>query len=602
VAEDRTPAETGGVSPSSRAALAFSVLWLVYGALVRRFWFVSDDAYISFRFARNWAEGIGLRYNQLGGPPEEGFSNFLYVVIGALVESLGLSIELWLPLVGFASGSLLLLLFFRLALRRFGAPLPIAWLATATLGAAAPFAVWSSSGLETMLYALLVFATFERLILREEGADGVTAGALAALAALTRVEGVYWMLLLLPLAAFSRRMRGQAILRPLGVYATLLLVAYGGWFLWKYQVYGHAFAATVHSKMGFSGDRLLRGLQYVGTQYLESPWLFVWIPGLLAALRKERRAVGVPVALMPLGFAALAVVISGDFMTFGRFLVPGLPFTALLLLWILQDLCRRGGLARSLAPVLGVACVTLAALPGWNVWIWPTSLREAVHFRRRTIVIRSEYDVWHSMRQNAVMWAIRGRILRELFAPEDAIVMSAIGAAGYESRMNILDRHGFVSPVVAMRELTPEELAEPLRSPGHDHPVAASFFLEQGLEPVALRTMLIFSDDPRRVAAHLHVFSDECRDTMGDAIPYGLDFLEVPFEHESGMRLFFLAWRRLEDGVDLDAEQKRVAQRIREFRRFGEIERVEIETQRWHLAGLPSWLAADVPLPPRFTE
>jgi len=602
-AEDRGLAAgelRGALTPAGRAAFAFALLWLGYAALVRRFWFVSDDAYISFRFARNWAEGIGLRYNQLGGPPEEGFSNFLFVVLGAFVESLGLSIELWLPLVGFASGSLLLLLFFRLALRRFGASLPIAWLATATLGAAAPFAVWSSSGLETMLYALLIFAVFERLILREKGADGLTAGVLAALAALTRVEGVYWMLLLVPLAAWSRRMRGQSVVRPLGVYAVLLLVAYGGWFLWKYQVYGHAFAATVHSKMGFSGDRLLRGLQYVGTQYLESPWTLIWLPGLFVALRPERRAVGVPVALMPLGFAALAVVISGDFMTFGRFLVPGLPFTALLLLWTMQDLCARGIVARFAAPALGLGCLVLAILPGWNVWLFPQSFREALHFRRRTGVVRSEYEVWRAMRMNAIVWGIQGRALGELFAPEDSIVMSTIGVAGYECRMNILDRHGFVSPVVAMRELTPEELAQPLRSPGHDHPVSPLYFLDRGFEPAVLTTWFVITDKPRHIVQQLDEFRRSCLERFGRELPYGLDFHEVPFEHESGKRLFFLLWKRFEVGADPLAVRARIDGRVEAFKTRGSIHLLALEPQPWRLPGLPAWLAPEVPMPIRF--
>ena len=43
-------------------ALAFAILvgWVV---LAQRMWFVCDDAWISFRFARNWAAGHGVRYN-----------------------------------------------------------------------------------------------------------------------------------------------------------------------------------------------------------------------------------------------------------------------------------------------------------------------------------------------------------------------------------------------------------------------------------------------------------------------------------------------------------------------------------------------------------
>ena len=38
-----------------------TLLGLPYIYLVHRFWFVTDDAFISFRYARNLAAGHGLR-------------------------------------------------------------------------------------------------------------------------------------------------------------------------------------------------------------------------------------------------------------------------------------------------------------------------------------------------------------------------------------------------------------------------------------------------------------------------------------------------------------------------------------------------------------
>lgn len=578
----------------------YLLIWLPYAFLVRRFWFVSDDAYISFRFSRNWAEGLGLRYNFFDGPPEEGFSNFLYVAFGALAHSAGLLIEFWLPFLSFISGSLLLFALLRLFVKRFDAPQPVAVLATLVLALCAPLAVWSSSGLETVLYALLVFLAFERLILREVGAAGLTAGFLAALMALTRVEGVYWAIVLIPLTILSRRMRDQACFRPLVAYASMLGLGYGSWFLWKYQYYGHAFAATVHSKMGFSGDRLLRGMQYVGTQYLESLWLLVLVPGAFVALRAKRRAIGLPVLLMPLGFASLATLISGDFMTFGRFLVPALSFHAILLCWLLQDLWESGTNGRAISWVIGGAGLVLAILPGFNLSLVPASVRQATHFRRRTDNIRSEYEVWHSMRQNAILWRIRGKALSHLFDPGETIVMSAIGAAGFESGLNVLDRHGFVTPEVAMRELTPEELAAPLRSPGHDHPVSPRFFIEQGMEPVVLRTGLFVGKDRRQIAAEFRKFRRFCIDMIGADLPYDLDFRQIPFENESGKALYLCLWRRVEDWPGAEVQDALVKERIEAFARKGKLSVIDMPATRWRLAGLPTWLAPDVPLPDQF--
>ncbi|MFT7668587.1 MAG: hypothetical protein ACI8X5_001281 [Planctomycetota bacterium] len=580
--------------------LLLVLIWLPYAALVRRFWFVSDDAYISFRFMRNWADGQGLRYNYFDGPPEEGYSNFLLVAIGTVMHRLGLSIELWIPMISFVCGSVLLGLLFYLVRKRYGASLTVACLGTLTLALAAPFAVWSSSGLETMAYTLLVFLTFERLILRENGAAGALAGLLAVLVALMRVEGVYWTVVLIPLTVYARHMRGQPFKRELLRYSVILLLGYGAWFFWKYQYYGHAFATTVHSKMGFSGDRLLRGMQYVGTQYLESLWMLVLVPGLLFSLRAKRRAYAMPVALMPIGFACLAVLVSGDFMAFGRFLVPGLPFIALLWAWMLQDLWEAGSRARVGAIACGVTCLALALLPGWNVFLFPTSVRDSMHFRRRTPSVRSEYEIWQVMRENAILWKIRGLVMDELLEPNASVVMSAIGAAGFASDLNILDRHGFVTPVVAMRELTAAEQAEPLKSPGHDHPVLASFFISEGMNPVTLNGRIVLAESRQGFVEVLKSFCKSSRRAFGPGVPYELDFHQIPFEHSSGMLMYIMMWKRVDNwrGVRIETEE-RVA-RVGEFETKGTISMVDLPTLRWGLAGLPEWIAPEVPLPELF--
>src|SRR5262245_34549479 len=67
---------------------AFLVGLIPLGYLVHRFWFVTDDAYISFRYARNLAHGFGLRYNVTENPPVEGYSNFLWTLLCAGIQHL----------------------------------------------------------------------------------------------------------------------------------------------------------------------------------------------------------------------------------------------------------------------------------------------------------------------------------------------------------------------------------------------------------------------------------------------------------------------------------------------------------------------------------
>ena len=128
-----------------------------------------DDAFISFRYAKNWAMGYGLRYNLGPQQPEEGYSNFLWVAVCAVLEYLGLDVTFWAPMLGFACGSFLLYLVLRTLRRDFSMKLGVAFLITLGLGLFPPYALWSTGGLGTMAFSLSTFAAAYFLILRSAG-------------------------------------------------------------------------------------------------------------------------------------------------------------------------------------------------------------------------------------------------------------------------------------------------------------------------------------------------------------------------------------------------------------------------------------------------
>jgi len=61
------------MSLRSRDAIACAAVWVPYALLVRKFWFVTEDAFISLRYSRHWAEGHGLVFNLGEKPPVEGY-------------------------------------------------------------------------------------------------------------------------------------------------------------------------------------------------------------------------------------------------------------------------------------------------------------------------------------------------------------------------------------------------------------------------------------------------------------------------------------------------------------------------------------------------
>ena len=66
------------------AAVVLFLPWFVLlGWLAEVSWFLTDDAFISFRYVRNLLEGYGLVFNR--GERVEGYSNFLWVLELALL-------------------------------------------------------------------------------------------------------------------------------------------------------------------------------------------------------------------------------------------------------------------------------------------------------------------------------------------------------------------------------------------------------------------------------------------------------------------------------------------------------------------------------------
>ena len=130
----------------SRWELA-ALLALLLGSAAHALYFdhIADDAYISFRYAANLAEGHGLVFNP--GEYVMGYSNFLWVAVLAAGEWLGVASPRAAPVLGIALGWALLVLLAGQLRSAFGSPWPAlaGGLLLATNGT---FALWRAAGLE----------------------------------------------------------------------------------------------------------------------------------------------------------------------------------------------------------------------------------------------------------------------------------------------------------------------------------------------------------------------------------------------------------------------------------------------------------------------
>jgi len=526
-----------------------AALCLPYLALSWRYRFMCDDAYISFRYSRNLANGFGIRFN-VTDEPIEGFSNLLWVLIAAIFEALLLDPTVWMLVISAASGAALLFYLHRALLAHLPFNADVSAIVVLLLGCNPAFAVWSTSGLETMPSALAAFAAFERLVLARDWKFGSVAGlALVSL----RVEGIGWFAVICVLAALAA-MRDEAmtdrreILQPIAICAAIVGSFFAILSIGRFLYFGDLVPNPVHVKVAVGMERFSRGGQYLALFWLTFvPQVFLFA-GAPAAIR-WRQGQGLAIVALAAAFPVWAVAVGGDFMPMGRMLVGGLAFLAVLGGFALQSLDNVAehrwsldrGVRRMVVALGGAALVIGNLLPGFDVHLIPNFAREPLHFRHSDREFMTEWARWENMLMNTRQFAVRGRALRAALDRDTTVVSRAIGALGYHSELYIYDQYGLVSREVALREISPDALDQ---SPGHDKMVPPIFFIEY--EPDILFSRYVFG-----VNAAKQMYESTNRWIVPHAVRdvYVPDFTEVDVGDDRG-RGFLFVIRRVADGED----------------------------------------------------
>ncbi len=255
-------------------------------------WFLTDDAFISFRYVRNLLEGHGLVFNP--GERVEGYSNFLWVLeLAAIWRALGVAPEdaaPWLS-VAFTAGTIGALAWwvYRLpSLRNRGL---VGWMALGLVCSSATFAVWTSGGgLETRQFTFFIVLAVVCLSLYRDRRAGLLAVSLSlAGAALTRPEGP-----LIAVCCFGwffvqrdgRRQTDESGWRELAYLATPFAILVAAHFLFRYAYYGEWLPNTYYAK--HVRPWYESGFRYLWAAALETG-LYLLIPLAWVALRHRWR-------------------------------------------------------------------------------------------------------------------------------------------------------------------------------------------------------------------------------------------------------------------------------------------------------------------------
>lgn len=310
------------------------------GVAVRTYWFLTDDAFISFRYARNWAEGYGLVFNP-GAERVEGYSNFLWVVLLAAGVKLGIAAERAAPWLSAAATAAVWLGTFWCGRRLVGAAgRSWTWVAPLVLAVNRSFAVWATSGLETRLFELLVLAGlgvswWEAHEIPPSGRRARRGPLLLALATLVRPDAFL-------LAAGGglacewlvwRRTGGSALRnlrRALRTWAGFAAVT-GAHFAWRLYYYRAPLPNTFYAKFGgaFAGDWGALYVLWFAVEYALPLWVPLWIAGARAwRLRAPGLGFVCTAAFVP--YVAYVIYAGGDHFEFRMLDILFVPLALLL--------------------------------------------------------------------------------------------------------------------------------------------------------------------------------------------------------------------------------------------------------------------------------
>ena len=443
-----------------------------------------DDAFITFRYARNIVDGNGFVYNP--GVRTLGTTTPLYTLLMAGIGAItGSEAYPWFALVLNALADAITAALLALLAWRVTGRLSLATL-TGALWAVSPMSVtFAVGGMETSVAVLWMVAAVTAYL---NGRD-LWMAAFAALGVLTRIDALLWAGPLLldhwwtywraqadPGAGLIRRVPWRAW----AIFGGLLVP----WHLFSWRYFGVLVTSSVGAKRVVyhvdSLQALTRLLQHYATPFFEYDTMGV--PGIVAGivLYPALAAIGLfyvvkraprllPLAVYPWTYLVVFSVMNPQI--FRWYLVPPLPAYFLCIVigaWALADAVTGG--QRVAVGLAAVGAVWIAfSLNAWGLHPDHGPDRPAPEM------------AWHRIE---LLYQRVGEMIRASDGVDQQTVIAAgdIGAIGYFSEARILDTIGLVTP--EMTAYYPYD--ESLLIPGANYAVPPQIILDHQPEYVVL--------------------------------------------------------------------------------------------------------------------
>jgi len=332
--------------------IIFFLASLIYLVLVYIFWNYSiDDAFVTFRYAENFANGYGLVFN-VGDKPVEGYSNFLWLLILTVTYKIGLPTYFTAKVIGVISFYLSALFWFKYFNRAYD----YLWL-TGPFMLVLPYtSFWAVSGLELGLYTLILTGLSIALFRNSNWTL-----LFFPLLVLVRPEGfLIGAVILVVWYITTIRVKREGVFRYI-FNVVILLVTFVFLVFFRMQTFGYPMPNTFYAKSTFS---IISLMEFVRPLIYFLPLTLLFIYGLAKAISAYRKYKELTV--MALSFLAMAIVscLASPVMNFHfRYLIAFFPFFLAVSFFALTQFKNR-----RLAGIFAAAGAIALFIPTYGVY------------------------------------------------------------------------------------------------------------------------------------------------------------------------------------------------------------------------------------------
>jgi arabinofuranosyltransferase len=437
--------EEGFLSIGKRATLLilFSIC-ILFLLNVYRYNFISDDSFITLRYARNLVQGEGLVFNP--GERVEGFTSMLWTLLLSLCGLIGIDLLAAARILGVVAGLTTIILTYRLfhALNGSEVQSVLGLFAPLMLAVNGAFACWAGSGMETALFVCLTMGSY--LMVLEE--RWVFATVLTSACILTRPEGmlVFGLLFLFQfIRAWGDKKRlWLGWLLACGITASGL-VAFR---LFYFQDW---LPNTFYAKTGGEWNQIIRGFKYLAEYCADyEGLLLIAAPVGYFLLVGELKSRFLAVTVVALWGAT--VWVGGDGLPMYRFALAPLPFLLVLQGRLIKNLCHHVIKSSRYTPKkvgYGLAIVVLF----WAV----------IHLSNP--IVGSHHRLYEYQKKVEIpRWTLVGKLFKENVSKQDSLAAVPIGAVSYYSELYVYDMLGLTNKHIARLEMPQTEMGWP----GHE--------------------------------------------------------------------------------------------------------------------------------------